>query len=101
MKRLGIFVLLALAAALAACDNSGTNGSLKPNQPPAIWLSAGPPEGSVSNYRIKMFWGGWDPDGDVAGYEYLISDNRTGIFQPADTAGVPWRPVKGNDSTFT
>jgi hypothetical protein len=101
MKRIVIFILLASAAAFAACSNSGQEGTLKPNQPPTVWLSAGPPEGSTSKYRIQMFWGGWDPDGEIAGYEYLISDNQSDTFQPSDTAGVPWLPVAGNDSTFT
>lgn len=92
--------MLALAAALTACSQSGEGGSLKPNQPPTIWLSAGPPEGSTSVYRIKLFWGGWDPDGDIKGYEYLIADNKGETFQPSDTIGVRWRPVIGNDSTF-
>jgi len=101
MKRLVIFVALAFAAAFAACSNSGEGGSLKPNQPPTVWLSAGPPEGSTSVYRIKLFWGGWDPDGDIKRYEYLIADNKGETFQPSDTTGVPWLPVLGNDSSFT
>jgi len=99
MKRIFLFSLLAVAAVFAACSNKGIEGSQKPNQAPTVWLSAGPPEGSTSTYRIKMFWGGWDPDGEVAGYEYLISNNER-IFNPADTVGVPWLPVAGNDSTF-
>ncbi len=100
MKRIVIFTVLAVAAVLAACSNKGVEGTLKANQPPTVWLSAGPPEGSTGKYRIQMFWGGWDPDGEIAGYEYLVSDNE-GTFNPADTVGVPWRPVAGNDSSFT
>ena len=102
MKRCVICItVLVLAGAFAACSDNGEGGSLKPNQPPTVWLSAGPPEGSTSMYRIKLFWGGWDPDGDIKRYEYLIADNKTGTFQPSDTVGVPWRPVLRNDSTFT
>jgi len=101
MKRMVIFSSAAVVAlVLAACSQEGFDGNAKSNQPPNVWLSAGPPEGSTSQYRIKLFWGGWDPDGEVAGYEYLITNNE-GIFTPADTAGVPWHPVAGNDSTFS
>lgn len=100
MKRFVTFSLLAIVAAFAACSNKGVEGDPKPNQPPTVWLSAGPPEGSTGQYRIQMFWGGWDPDGEIAGYEYLVSNND-GTFNPADTVGVPWSPVAGNDSTFT
>jgi hypothetical protein len=100
MKRIVVIILLAFAAVLAACSDHGTEGTAKPNQPPTVWLSAGPPEGSLSTYRVKLFWGGWDPDGEIKRFEYLISDNKTDVFQPSDTAGVRWRPVTGNDSTF-
>ena len=100
MKRIIIFTVLAVAAVFAACSNKGIEGTHKTNQSPTVWLSAGPPEGSTGKYRIQMFWGGWDPDGEIAGYEYLVSNN-VGSFDPADTVGVPWLPVAGNDSTFT
>ncbi|HEX6942973.1 MAG TPA: hypothetical protein VF128_08585 [Gemmatimonadaceae bacterium] len=100
MKRIAILVVLAVTALFAACSTDGVDGETKKNQPPTVWLSAGPPEGSTSQYRVEMFWGGWDPDGEIGGYEYLISDNE-GSFNPADTVGVPWTPVAGNDSTFT
>jgi hypothetical protein len=47
-----------------------------------------------------LFWGGWDPDGEIDYYEFLITDNVTGVFDPDDTTGVAWRPVYSNDSTF-
>ena len=43
--------------------SSSEEGELKPNQPPTVWLSSAPPEGSTEQYVIKMYWGGWDPDG--------------------------------------
>jgi len=49
-----------------------------------------------------MFWGGWDPDGEIAYYEYLITDNEGGTFDPADTVGHHrWGRVYSNDSTFS
>src|SRR5712672_675378 len=100
MKRILIFSLFALTAGFAACSNNGIEGKKTANQPPTVWLAAGPPEGSTGTYRIQMFWGGWDPDGEIKRYEYRITNN-VGIFNPADTVGMPWLPVVGNDSTFT
>jgi len=71
------------------------------NVAPNVWLSSGPPEGSVGTYSVQLYWGGWDPDGEISRYEYLVSDNVTGVFNPADIVGVPWNPVFANDSTFT
>ena len=56
MKRMVIFSLAAVVAlVLAACSQEGFDGNAKSNQPPNVWLSAGPPEGSTSQYRIKLF----------------------------------------------
>ncbi|HER20054.1 MAG TPA: hypothetical protein ENO14_03305, partial [Chromatiales bacterium] len=80
------------------------------NEPPQVWLASAPPSGAETGYKIHLFWGGWDPDGDIAYYEYCITDNRNGIFNPADTVSTPgdstsagrnpWRRVWGNDSIF-
>ena len=71
------------------------------NQPPQVWLAAGPAEGSVNPPTVEFFWGGWDPDGDISHYEYLIIHNVTGVFVPKDSLGVPWAPIIATDSTFT
>ena len=99
MKRLAFLILLGFAGLYAACAEK-PGGEVFDNQAPTVWLSAGPPEGSTGKYRVQMFWGGWDPDGEIAGYEYIVTENE-GTFDPADTVGVDWSPVFGNDSTFT
>jgi hypothetical protein len=89
-----------VSAQLIGCSEPG--GELHENQSPTVWLSSAPPEGSVESYTIKMFWGGWDPDGEIAYYEYCITDNLGGSFDPADTTGPDrWDRVYSNDSTFS
>jgi hypothetical protein len=49
-----------------------------------------------------MFWGGWDPDGEISHYEFCITDNEGSSFDPADTVGPDkWHRVYSNDSTFS
>jgi len=92
---------LFFAAQLTGCSESEV-GELKENQAPTVWLSSAPPEGSVEKYTINMFWGGWDPDGQLAYFEYCITDNEGGTFDPADTTGAEhWDKVYANDSTFS
>ncbi len=92
-------VLCLLFVLSLAC--AGPDDSLDPNEPPTIWLSGGPPEGSVNTYEVQLFWGGWDPDGEIAYYEYCITDNDEGSFNPSDTTGGDsWSRVYRNDSTF-
>ena len=86
---------------LGACASDTIDGERASNQAPSVWLAAAPPEGSTGTYTVELFWGGWDPDGEIAKYEYLVTDNVTGVFNPADTIDAPWYPVVGNDSTFT
>ncbi len=86
---------------MGACASDTIDGEHTENQPPNVWLAAAPPEGSTGTYTVELFWGGWDPDGEIAKYEYLVTDNVTGVFNPADTIGVGWSGVIGNHSTFT
>jgi hypothetical protein len=95
-----IAFVLACATLMAACANNQLEGTPTQNQAPTIWIAAAPPEGSTSSYFVQLFWGGWDPDGEISHYEYLITDNKTGTFAPADTVGAGWLPVIANDSTF-
>jgi hypothetical protein len=94
--------LALLAFALSyGCTQNDLLGTAKDNQPPQVWLSSGPPEGTVASYRLRFFWGGWDPDGEIAYYEYAIADNDNGAFDPADTTGADkWHRVFATDSTF-
>jgi len=97
----GIVLLFASAAFMGGCADDQFVGIDKENQPPQVWLSSAPPEGSVSDYTLHLFWGGWDPDGEVAYFEYSITNNDAGVFDPADTTGADkWRKVHCNDSTF-
>ncbi len=100
MKRLLALIMILGVVAIGACSESG-GGEKYANQAPQVWLSAAPPEGSVGTYTVKLYWGGWDPDGEISNYEYLITDNVTGVFDPADLENGVWNPVLSNDSTFT
>ncbi|UCH84246.1 MAG: hypothetical protein JSW50_00740, partial [Candidatus Latescibacterota bacterium] len=91
-----------LGAQVFGCTSDKLEGTEKENQPPTVWLSSAPPEGTVSGYRLHLYWGGWDPDGEIIYYEYVITDNVGGVFDPADTTGADkWNRVYRNDSTFT
>jgi len=100
MRRHGALGLILGVLSIGACASDEIDGVKSTNQAPNVWLAAAPPEGSVGSYTVQLYWGGWDPDGEIAYYEYLITDNTTGVFDPDDTTGVAWDPVYGNDSTF-
>jgi hypothetical protein len=81
------------------CSTS-PEGSRYKNIPPRVWISGGPPQGGVSNYKIDFSWGGWDPEGEIVYYEYCITNNN-GSFDPADTTGPgAWQRTKETGDTF-
>jgi hypothetical protein len=93
-----IFLLVVL---IAGCGPDNPAGIYKENQPPDVWLAIGPPEGSVTDYRVHLYWGGWDPDGEISYFEWTLTDNRTGVFNPADTTGSDkWQRIRSSDSLF-
>jgi hypothetical protein len=98
-----VVIVLLVTVQLWGCSETSDVGF--GNQAPTVWLSSAPPEGSVSKYTVHLFWGGWDPDGEIDFYEYAITNNVTGVFDPADTTSTPgdykWNRVDANDSTFT
>ncbi len=42
------------------------------NRLPTAQLTAGPVEGDTTNYQVRLFWTGSDPDGHVTGYQYAL-----------------------------
>jgi hypothetical protein len=94
------------AAALAAlvlllgCENTliGERGG---NLPPEVWLSSGPVEGDTTGYQVHFYWGGWDPDGEVRAYEFVVAAGNPFGFNPEDTTGIDkWMRTTSHDSVF-
>lgn len=80
--------ILALSAFGVGCDDEG--GVFLPNQRPNTRISAGPPEADDTEYRVNLFWFGWDDDGFVDHYEIAWET-------PDEWIG----PIFTNDSLFT
>ncbi len=96
--------LLAAGAALAltlGCEEKAFIGQHGANRPPTIRLTSGPPEGDTTAYRIQFSWMGFDSDGRVDFYEYVMCDGSPLGFDPSDTTGADkWRRIFRTDSTF-
>ncbi|MCH7549624.1 MAG: hypothetical protein IH969_08855, partial [Candidatus Krumholzibacteriota bacterium] len=102
IARFAVAVGAIASLAFLGCTTSEPGGVHVQNQPPRVWQASAPPEGSTDKYTIHLFWGGWDPDGEIAYYEFSITDNGDGPFNPADTVGSDkWNRVSANDSVFT
>jgi hypothetical protein len=95
---ISVFCILALLP-LTGCSDE-TAPVVYKNQPPTVWITAGPPEDGVSSYRVEIRWGGFDPDGEIDHYEYCITNNN-GAFDPADTTGADkWTGTRKTSDVF-
>jgi hypothetical protein len=91
-----------LVALLPGCAPDKLAGTVVDNRPPEVWLSIAPPERSTVVYQVHIYWGGFDPDGKISHYEFAITNNETGVFDPADTTGADkWHSTQSKDSVFT
>ncbi len=113
-----LLFLLAVTVALGGvmgCDNLETEG--KPNQAPAVYLSSGPANNDANvNYRVRFYWNGYDPDGRVDHFEYLVTnDEVTGSLIIDDDiyttlaalddaypqVDYSWRSIEVHDTTIS
>lgn len=110
----GLAVALALGVGLG-CDNPEDTPKL--NQAPEVLLSSGPANGDANvNYKVHFYWHGYDPDGRVERFEYLVTnDEVTGsliidehIYETlaALDAAFPqvdysWRSIEVHDTTIS
>lgn len=105
MRRLTLLgaILVALAAlsvGLTGCDED--KGSLIPNSLPGVELTAIPPAGDTTRYDIEFHWTGWDVDGEVDYFEYIIDPPLELIEDPlgfVDT--LSWRRTESYFGRFT
>lgn len=86
---------------LCGCSEDVFLQQPKPNMAPVVWLSSGPVEGTTTGYQVHFYWGGWDPDGEVAFYEFVVVDAEDYGFNPEDTTGLDkWYRTTAHDSVF-
>ncbi len=93
--------MVVLGALLLGCAEDIYIGKDPSNTPPEVWLSSGPVEGDTTAYRVHFYWGGWDPDGEIKYFEFVIAEGNPTGFNPDDTTGTgKWTRTSGYDSVF-
>ena len=86
---------------LIGCSEDVFIGTQKTNQSPEIWLSSGPVEGDTIGYQVHFYWGGWDPDGEIAFFEFVVAEGDPTGFNPEDTTGLDkWTSTAAHDSVI-
>ncbi len=93
-----ISILLTLML-LIGCSEDVFIGIPRTNRAPEIWLSSGPVEGDTTGYQVHFYWGGWDPDGEISFYEFVVAEGDPTGFNPEDTTGLDkWTGTAAHDS---
>jgi hypothetical protein len=86
---------LALVAALfAGCGKDAETGPKPVKQAPETELTYAPLEGDTSGYRVRLFWNGFDKDGEVIQFRYAIDDDTL------ETDKSKWKATAGKDTTL-
>lgn len=87
------FLLIWFVSLLLAGCSAGPDARV-PNQRPGLRLTGGPIEGEAADYDAEFFWAGWDADGVIDHYQYVIDVpphvTTEDLDNPGDT-GIGWR----------
>ncbi len=95
-----VLLMIAVFAFIFGCEKTFI-GLPEQNKPPEVWLSSGPVEGTTTGYQVHFYWGGWDPDGEVSSYEFVVVDGFPFGFNHEDTTGLnKWTRTALHDSVF-
>jgi hypothetical protein len=91
----------AILIALFGCSEDAMIGAGIENESPEVWLSSGPVEGTTTGYQVHFYWGGWDPDGEIRHFEFVVVDGFPLGFHREDTSGIDkWSRTSAFDSIF-
>ncbi len=99
-----IMVALMVTAAVVlvtGCSDGAYTGKKVTNQPPVVWLSSGPVENDTTSYQVHFYWSGWDPDGEIDYFEFVVTDGDPIGISIQDTMGIDkWTKTSTYDSIF-
>jgi hypothetical protein len=82
----GVLIAIVTVLVLAGCSKFDP-GDRAANVPPETTLSFSPADSGLANYRVRMNWFGWDPDGEISYFRTKWDDE-------------PWQTVVNTDSVF-
>lgn len=98
-RPLGVLGVSLLCCGLFSCSNSTTEPVS--DQAPDTQIVVAPRDDIPNSYRVSLAWFGTDPDGQVASFQWRMSnDGADGVVDPEDTLGLAWHSTAISDSTF-
>ena len=106
---LGLTTLAALPVLHGCSPSQDLSGTPVPNALPDTRVTGQPPTLRESDFIVRFFWSGTDPDGRVQGYQWKLSSNGLDGISLRDTLTIdpatgdtlnPWHYTTSTDSIF-
>jgi len=94
MKLVPVLTVTFVAALFAGCSKDDGAGPEPIRQAPETELTYAPLEGDTAGYRVRLFWNGYDRDGEVIRFRYAIDDDTL------ETDPSKWRSTTAKDTTL-
>lgn len=100
-KKLAAAICFSVAVLFLGCTEDAYFDMGNENQSPTVRLTNGPLEGDTTLYQVHFYWVGYDPDGIVERFEYVVVTGDPVGFDPADTTGLDkWIKTDKSDLVF-
>lgn len=91
---IAFLLLILIAGLLTPGCREDTSLPIDRNHPPETILTGAPGDSQTSFYRVHLYWNGSDPDGEVVGYEWAITESLP------DPETIVYRLTARTDSVF-
>ena len=89
-----ILAVALVATLFAGCGKDAGTTKPRSHQAPETELTYAPLEGDTSGYRVRLYWNGYDQDGEVVRFRYAIDDDTL------ESDRGKWKTTTAKDTTL-
>ena len=94
LKLVSVLLFATVAALFAGCSKDNTAGPAPAKQNPETELTYAPLEGDTAGYRVRLYWNGYDRDGEVIRFRFAIDADT------AESDRKKWKWTTAKDTTL-
>jgi hypothetical protein len=94
---LGAFAILLGIALIAGCSKNATAPKKPPPEYPNTDLTYAPVENDTVSFRIHFYWSGYDTDGEVVAFRWIVDPDSADL---ADKNATNWNRTSAKDTTL-
>ncbi|HEU4725253.1 MAG TPA: hypothetical protein VFU59_08135 [Candidatus Eisenbacteria bacterium] len=94
LKLVPLFSVALVAALFGGCAKDNGAGPTPVRLAPETELTYAPLEGDTAGYRVRLFWNGYDKDGEVVRFRYAVDDDTL------ETDPSKWQSTTAKDTTL-